>query len=358
MNERRENKRVQFSNRFQQRKTVMNPFNLNDKCMKKKWIKRAFALLFLTGLLSVQLVAQNSRPININRQNVSFGEIVRDVESQTSFTFVYSTETAKGIGNVSVKVVNGTIKQLMDLVLAGKQFTYTVENNVVVLKAKERPAQSAGNQKPVKITGLITESGNLPLPGASVHVEGTLIGVVTGNDGNFEINVPEGARRLVVSFMGKKTQKVDISGRNSIKVNLEDEELTINQVIVTGIFKKSRESYTGSLTTISADELKVSGNRNLLSSIRNIDPSFNIADNLSLGSDPNVLPDITIRGRTSMDVNVRNLQEQSSVQSSSNLPLFIMDGFEVSLQRVMDMDEELVESITILKEDSATAMYA
>lgn len=326
--------------------------------MKKKWIKRAYALLFFVGLLSVQISAQNTRLISINKQSVQFEEIVRAVETQTNYTFMYSTDVARGIGRVTVNVTNATIKQLMDLVLAGKQYSYSIENNVVVLKVKERerPAQQ-GNQRPVKLTGVITENQNLPLPGASVHVEGTLIGAVTGNDGSFELNVPEGTKRVTVSFMGKKSQQVDISGKTSIKVNLEDEELTINQVVVTGIFKKTRESYTGSLTTISADELKVSGNRNIISSIRNIDPSFNISDNLSFGSDPNQLPDITIRGRTSMDVNVRNLQEQSSVQNSSNLPLFIMDGFEVSLQRVMDMDEELVESITILKDASATAMY-
>jgi TonB-linked SusC/RagA family outer membrane protein len=327
--------------------------------MNKKWIKRAFALLFFVGLLSLQLSAQNARLISINKQNVPFEEIVRDVESQTSYTFMYSTETAKGIGRVTVKVSNATIKQLMDLVLTGKQYTYSVENNVVVLKVKEKekPALGKESQKPVKITGIVTENNNIPLPGASVHAEGTMIGMVTNNDGSFELNVPEGTKRLVISFMGKKTQYVDIAGRSSVKVNLEDMELSINQVVVTGIFKKKRESYTGSLTTISSDELKMSGNRNILSSIRNIDPSFNITDNLTYGSDPNHLPDITIRGRTSMDVNVRNLQEESSIQSSSNLPLFIMDGFEVSLQRVMDMDEELVESITILKDASATAMY-
>jgi len=337
----------------------MNPFNLNYKSMKKKWIERAFALLFLIGLASVQLVAQNNRLISINRQNVSFGEIVREVESQSDLTFVYSTETAKGIGNVSVKISNANINQLMGLVLAGKQYTYTLEKNVVVLKAKEKekPSQPRGNRNPVKITGLITESGNLPIPGAAVHVEGTTIGVITDNDGKFEINVPEGTKSLLVSFMGKKSKKVDIAGKNSIIVNLEEDELALSELVVTGIFKKSKESYTGSLTTISAEDLKVAGNRNLISSIRNIDPSFNISDNLSLGSDPNALPDITIRGRTSMDVNVRNLQEESSVQTSSNLPLFIMDGFEVTLQRVMDMDEELVESITILKDASATAMY-
>ncbi|MDR1274574.1 MAG: SusC/RagA family TonB-linked outer membrane protein, partial [Odoribacteraceae bacterium] len=118
-----------------------------------------------------------------------------------------------------------------------------------------------------------------------------------------------------------------------------------------------KESYTGAVTTITASELKASGNRGILSSIRNIDPSFNIIDDINAGSDPNNLPNITMRGRTSMDVNMRDLQEENSVQGTSNLPLFVLDGFEISLQRVMDMDQELVESITLLKDASATATY-
>jgi TonB-linked SusC/RagA family outer membrane protein len=314
-------------------------------------------MLCFASSFAVQLYAQNSRQISINKQNVTFEEIVRDVESQTDYTFMYSTETARSIGRVSINVSNVTVKQLMDLVLTGKPYTYLIENNVVILKAKNQPAQTPVNQKATKITGVVTEADGRSLPGASVLVKGTQIGVMTSDDGSFEIDVPQGQNRLVISFIGKKSQEVDITGKSSVNIKLEDDELSINQVVFTGIFKKSRESYTGAVTSISAKELQASGNRNILTSIRNIDPSFNIVDNLEFGSDPNRLPDITIRGRTSMDVNVRNLQEQSSVQSTSNLPLFIMDGFEVSLQRVMDMDEEQVENITLLKDASATAMY-
>lgn len=314
-------------------------------------------MLCLAGLFPLQLHAQNSRQISINKQNVTFEEVVRDVESQTDYTFMYSTETATGIGRFSINVTDATIKRLMDLVLSGKPFTYTVEDNVVVLSARSQSTQKPADQKPVKVTGIVTEADGKPLPGTAVMVKGTLTGMVTKEDGSFELNVPSDKSILVFSFMGKKTKEVNISGKAVVNVTLEDDEMSINQVVVTGIFNKSRESYTGSLTTISDKELKASGNRNILISIRNIDPSFNITDNLEFGSDPNKMPDITIRGRTSMDVNVRNLQEESSVQSNANLPLFIMDGFEVSLQRVMDMDEELVESITLLKDASATAMY-
>ena len=131
----------------------------------------------------------------------------------------------------------------------------------------------------------------------------------------------------------------------------------MDEVVVTGIFTKAKESYTGAVTTITAKDLQRVGNRNLVSSIRNIDPSFNIADNIDIGSDPNKLPDITVRGSSSLDVGVRDLQEDSRSTQSTNQPLFIMDGFEITLERMMDLDENQVESITLLKDASATAMY-
>jgi TonB-dependent SusC/RagA subfamily outer membrane receptor len=343
--------------------------------MKKKWIRCAtgeestlkkfifsfFLILFICEAIVCpsELSAQNREQISINKKNVLFDEIVKDIEAQTDYTFMYSTDIGNGIGKISVNVTNISIRQLMDLLLKDKPYTYQIDNKVVVLKNRplQPSSQIPADQKKVKITGIVTDANGDPLPGAAVILKGTKIGVITNYDGSFELNIPEGNNLLVVSFLGMKPKEVDITGKNFIKVSLENAELSINEVVLTGIFKKSRESYTGALTTISANELKAAGNRNILTSISNIDPSFNIVDNLDYGSDPNRLPDITIRGRTSMDVNVRNLQEQSSVQNTSNLPLFIMDGFEVSLQRVMDMDEELVENITILKDASATAMY-
>ena len=314
-------------------------------------------VLCFFSLFSSQVSAQENRNISINKQNVPFEEIVREVEAQTDYSFMYSTETVQSIGKVSVNVTNVSIKRLMDAVLIGKPCTYQIEGKVVIIKIKEQPVQDTIRQKAVKIKGVVTEADGLPLIGATVVVKGTSVGVVTNATGNFELEVPADHDLVVVSFIGKTSQEVRITGKTEINVVLQDDVQSIDQVVVTGIFNKSRESYTGAVKTISASDLKASGNRSILSQISNIDPSFNIADNIEFGSDPNQLPDITIRGRTSMDVNVRNLQEESSVKSTANLPLFIMDGFEVSLQRVMDMDDELVETITLLKDASATAMY-
>jgi TonB-linked SusC/RagA family outer membrane protein len=330
--------------------------------MKKKWIKRKLFLCSILLIVQVALftgsaTAQKRNLISISRQDVLLAEIVKDVEAQTEYTFLYSTGTASRIGKLTVEVKDVTIDSLMSIVLMNKPFSYKMDGKVVVLAPKVSQQQKGQEQKRMTITGIVKEADGNPLPGAAVVQKGSNRGVATEFDGSFELEIPEGSRTLVFSFMGKKPKEVRVSGSTILEVVLEDDEMFINQVVVTGIFNKSRESFTGSLTTITDKELKAAGNRSIIQTISNIDPSFNIADNLEFGSDPNKMPDITIRGRTSMDVNVRNLQEESSVQTASNLPLFIMDGFEVSLQRVMDMDEELVESITLLKDASATALY-
>ncbi|MCD8186570.1 MAG: TonB-dependent receptor plug domain-containing protein [Rikenellaceae bacterium] len=131
-------------------------------------------------------------------------------------------------------------------------------------------------------------------------------------------------------------------GEQPITVILPDDATLIEDVVVTEIFTKARESYTGAVRQIGSAELDRAGNRSVLTSISNIDPSFNILTNLSAGSDPNVLPNITMRGNSSLTTNIRDLQSDSRLQedNNSNLPLFILDGFEIDLERVMDINEK------------------
>ena len=339
--------------------------------MKKKWLNRAFrdktsggrpktffcfiAMLLLCVLSPAAVSAQGSGGISIDRQNVPFEEIVRHIESQTDYTFMYSTETARAIGRVTVSVANADIRRALDAVLAGKPYTYQIDGNVVILSL--RPQAGQQGQQTTRVRGLVTDAEGRPMIGAAVIVKGTTVGTSTDAAGRFEVNVPAGRNILVFSFIGWTTQEVDIAGRTELRVTMAEDAQAVEEVVVTGMFTKSRESYTGATVTMTDKELKAAGNSNLLTAIRNIDPSFNIMDNVEYGSDPNRLPEITMRGRTNMDFNVRDLQAESSGLRSSNIPLFILDGFEISLERVMDMDNELIQSITLLKDASATALY-
>ncbi len=121
--------------------------------------------------------------------------------------------------------------------------------------------------------------------------------------------------------------------------------------VVTGIYQRKKESFTGSSTTFTAKELKVVGNQSPLQALKTLDPSFAIIENTTFGSDPNRLPDIEIRGKSS----VIGLTEQYG--TNPNQPLFILDGFESTLQVISDFSMDRIESITLLKDAAATAIY-
>ncbi|MDR2815319.1 MAG: SusC/RagA family TonB-linked outer membrane protein [Proteiniphilum sp.] len=208
-----------------------------------------------------------------------------------------------------------------------------------------------------RFEGRVTDDKGEPLIGVSIILKGATVGGVSSEDGSFSIALPEGQNNpvYIFSYVGMEKKEVTYTGKY-IQVVLS-EDAALPEIVVTGIFNKPKESYTGAATTITAKELEMAGNRNILSSIRNIDPSFNIADNITIGSNPNSLPTITMRGSSNLPVNFNDLQADASSLRMANQPLIIMNGFEISLERLLDMDDNQVESITLLKDASATAMY-
>lgn len=109
------------------------------------------------------------------------------------------------------------------------------------------------------------------------------------------------------------------------------------------------------MKTISNDELKRVGNSNVLQSLKNLDPSILFIDNMALGSDPNAVPEMVLRGKSS--INMEETDLKATYGNDPNAPLFVLDGFEVSIQKIMDLDMDRVESMTILKDASAKAIY-
>ncbi|MCC8172892.1 MAG: SusC/RagA family TonB-linked outer membrane protein [Odoribacter sp.] len=207
------------------------------------------------------------------------------------------------------------------------------------------------------ITGTVVDNTGLPLPGANVtlkkstNAQGVPVGTATEVDGTFKLQVPADEDSFIVSFIGFKTQEITIGERTVFNIKLELDAQELDDVIVNGMFTRKANSYTGAVTSIKGEDLKMVGNSNLIASLKNLDPSFMIIENLAAGSNPNALPEIQLRGQTGLpDIG-------NEYQSNPNLPLFILDGFETTLTRIMDMDMNLVESINILKDATAKAIY-
>ena len=208
-----------------------------------------------------------------------------------------------------------------------------------------------------EVRGKVIDEKKQPIPGVSVRLGGTSMGTATDVDGKFKLLVPTDTATLVVSFIGMKTEIVRLPRlragveQKELTIVLRDEDVRLEDVVVTGIFTRKKESFTGSASTYSAAELKTMGTQNILQGLKTLDPAFAILEDNQFGSDPNRLPNMEIRGKSSMS----GLRDQ--LEADPNQPLFILDGFESTLAAINDLDINRVASITILKDAASTAIY-
>ncbi|MVT44048.1 SusC/RagA family TonB-linked outer membrane protein [Chitinophaga oryziterrae] len=207
------------------------------------------------------------------------------------------------------------------------------------------------------VSGTVTDENGIPLPGVTVLVKGTNNGVHTSNDGKYTLkNVPEKAV-LVFSFIGFKAQEININNRTDINVKLLTDIQSVKDVVITGYQEIKKDNFTGTAITISGEELKRFNPQNILASLQSFDPSFKIVENNINGSNPNKLPNINVRGTTALPTGDIATLNRNNLASVTNLPTFIMDGYEVSLQTIFDLDPNRVASMTLLKDAAATAVY-
>ena len=208
-----------------------------------------------------------------------------------------------------------------------------------------------------EVRGKVVDEKKQPIPGVSVRLGGTSMGTATDVDGKFKLLIPADTATLVVSFIGMKTEIVKIPRlktgveQKELTIVLREEDVKLEDVVVTGIFTRKKESFTGSASTYAAAELKTMGTQNVLQSLKTLDPAFAILEDNQFGSDPNRLPNMEIRGKSSM------LGLRDELDADPNQPLFILDGFESTLAAINDLDINRVASITILKDAASTAIY-
>lgn len=315
------------------------------------------ALLLIVPVITTQ--AQTTKKFSVTIQNEQLSTALNKISNASGYKINYNTEDLQAY-KVSAQLKNVTVTEALDKVLEGKPFSYQVnEEFITIRKTQALTSLQPANGRTIK--GFVFDENNEPLPGVSVRIKGDTKGNITSVEGEYLLSLKSNENTtLVFSYIGMETQEVVIpKGNEDVSKNiiLKTDDKTLNEVVVTGIFNTTRESYTGAATTFTHQQIQESGNRSLISTLRNLDPSFNIADNLAIGSDPNSLPSITIRGASALPTDVQDMQVSADNQRTANQPLFILDGFEISLTRFMDLDESQVESITLLKDANATALY-
>ena len=318
-------------------------------------MKLCVLLMFVFSFTVVANTHAQQEKVNLDLKNVSIKMLFGKIQKQTALSFVFNTELTKDFGRISVKADNEAVESVLRRVLANTGLTYRFEGDIIVIRQQELSTAQQEAKKEITIVGKVVDEKKVPMPGVTVRLKEVSLGTATDMDGVYKLTVPNLKEFvLVYSFIGMQTQEIKYTGKDTINVTMLPQSETLQDVVVTGIFKKNRESYTGAIRVVTDKELRDFRGRNLIASLANIDPAFNLIANNELGSNPNRLPEVRIRGAASLP-NVGELQDNTSVDL--NTPLIILDGFETTLQRMMDLDDNEVSSITILKDGTATALY-
>ena len=306
----------------------------------------AFFMLLGFCACHATISAQEAR-IDLKMSDATLSQVFRNIEQLTEYMFIYKSEDVQSIQHINVDVRQTMVRDVLEKCLENTGLSFLFKENVIIIQKKTTDQEKKEN----RITGKVTDEKKEPLPGVTVIIKGTKLGTVTDVDGKYTLAVPVGNNALVFSMIGMKQKEEVIGKRTQIDVVMEEEISELEDVVVTGYYTQAKNSFTGAARTITAEELQMGGNQNILTALQNVDPSFMKIDNNLAGSNPNVVPEFQIRGAGSIS------GIESEYEGNPNTPVFIVDGFETTAEKVYDMDPYRVASITLLKDAAATAIY-
>lgn len=315
---------------------------LGDKSSwtKKLRIMKLTVILLLGSLvaMSATTYSQNTK-LNVSSKNASLIDIFRNIEDQSEFYFYFNKEELKANDNVSVELKDAPISDIMDQVLANSGLEYKIIDRYVVVKEKGSADPTISMQRVSKISGKVTDASGNTMPGVSVVIKETTIGTTTDADGNFVLgNVPENSI-LVFSFVGMKSKEISIQDKTVLNVKLEEETVGIEEVVAIGYGTVRKSDLTGSVSSVSSNEIKKQPVTNLGQAIQGKASGVTVSNNSGA---PGSNLKIRIRGANSMQ--------------GSNEPLYIVDGVALNIG-INDLNVNDIESVEVLKDASSTAVY-
>lgn len=329
--------------------------------MRKNKPQKLLRIMKLIFLMCVCIATSvSARSLAQQRITMQLGEtglkaVFKEISRQTSKTVIYNDDLLKFDGKVRADFIDVELEEVLKQVLKDQRMSYKfMDDYILIVRQKDVP-QTVSE---ITLKGTVVDQTGAALPGVTVLVKGTTLGTSTNIEGKFSLQLPETQNMvLVFSMIGMKSKEVPVGKQREFKITLTEEKSELEEVVVTGIVERKAESFTGSTVTMKNEDLKRVGNANVFQSLKSLDPSLMIFDNMEFGSDPNKNPKMTLRGASSIDMGTEDLDIKGTYANDPNAPLFILDGFEATVQKIMDLDMDRIASLTILKDASAKAIY-
>lgn len=308
--------------------------------------------LLMAMVLNVQASTYSeSVKFDLKMKKVSLKEVFQTITEQSEFKFIYNNDVVNDNQKVSVNSSDERVEDILDKILPGHNLEYRVIDRQVIVfpsgkesSVKTVPSSPATGQQQKSVSGTVVDEGGVPLPGVTVVVQGTTMGVVTDIDGNYNLTVPATAKTLVFSFVGMKTQEVSIGNRTTIDITLEAETIGLDEVIAVGYATQKKANIVGSVTSVSGEKIASIPSADVTNAISGRMPgSVVIQESGEPGQNE---AKILVRGRTTLGNDDDN--------PALTAPLVVIDG--IPGRSLGDVDPVDIESISVLK-DAAAAIY-
>ena len=339
-------------------------YKLIIKFMKKKFVKQTHFLRALTKCLimvkvvwiivmasvfqvsaGTNLTYSQSVKMNLSLKNADLEQVIWTMKKQSEFNFFYSNDEVRAIKGLDIEMKDVTAENVLDKCLLGTGLTYEIVHKAIIIKKEELKEPSRLNGSPVlskaeqkkEITGTIRDDKGQPIPGATIIVKGTTVGVTTDFEGKFTLSIPITAKVLVVSFVGMQAKEIPITGTNVYNVTLSENNVGIEEVVVVGYGTQKKESVVGAVVQIGNESLMRSGNSNVTNALAG---KMSGVLTMQQAGEP---------GANSSEIVIRGVSSWNGSQ-----PLVLVDGVERSFT---DLDPNEVGSISVLKDASATAVF-
>ncbi len=203
--------------------------------------------------LSAKTLAQQER-VSLHLERVELKTVLEKIQEQTQVSFMLNREQSERLGMVSVKAKNETVEAVLDRLLGNSPLMYVFMDRVIVIKERSVMRQIDGKE----VRGTVTDEKGNPLPGVTVMLKGTSLGVITDVEGKYTLRLPQEFKelKLIFSFVGMKTQEMSYAGQTELNVTMHEEAAEMDEVVIIGYGSSKKKDLTGSVATVKTEELK------------------------------------------------------------------------------------------------------
>ena len=326
----------------------------------KIWKIMKLTLIRLIGFMmtvSANSYSQKTR-LDIQLSNTTIKGLFGYIEQNSEFVFLYRSEDLNTSKKLSIDIKNATIFQILDQVLKDEKVAYDVYERQIVIRKSTESAVTAQQPEKKEISGKVSDSKDQPIPGVTVLAKGTTIGITTNLDGKYRFFVPSDTKIISFSFVGLKTQEIEINGNNIINIKMFEETIGVDEVVIVGYIRQNRRDLSSSVSKIDMKALENNPTASLISLL--VGQAAGVQSVIRSGAPGISGGGLVIRGNTS-------LSASDGIDGISN-PLYIVDGIPMSLQDLAGFDVSQndflstlnpneIKSIDILKDAAATAIY-